>query len=500
MVLREILAKFGIQFDNKALVAGNASIQSAIGSLHTFGKALVGGLAVFGIGRMVDHMAEWGDELKDTSGKLGISANDLLEWRHAAGQSGASAETLTGALAKLQKNAFEASTGSKEMAKDFKRLGVEVKKPNGTLKTGSELMQEVGAALGALENPSEKVALAMSLLGRSGKELLPLFNEGAEGMEGMRKEARDLFGDITDFVNNADNAKDAEGRFNLSLLALKVIFVRDIIPIVARAYNGFTNLIKGISWLSRETRFFTAVLTTLGGVITVLAVRKLSMLGWAWVKAFLVPIGIALLAAVAIGFVVLVVDDLIAMFTGGRSVIAEFIDSLFGVGAASNFVHGTKDAFEGLLATLRDAWKLTKGLWGALVGMVKLGFAIFPLLIDQVASTIAAKILGLIARFKGALADITATGAKVGAFFGLDFSKEAASTRQDANVAQARANSATVSARSAAAGIQSQLNQYTFNVTGDNPDEVAKKVMAKVKEGEEEQRKATMAALTQNVG
>ena len=55
--------------------------------------------------------------------------------------------------------------------------------------TPEQQFRTLQAALADVENPTQRAALAQQLLGRAGKELIPLINEGAEGLQGLEKQA-----------------------------------------------------------------------------------------------------------------------------------------------------------------------------------------------------------------------------------------------------------------------------------------------------------------------
>jgi hypothetical protein len=52
------------------------------------------------------------------------------------------------------------------------------------------------------------------------------------------------------------------------------------------------------------------------------------------------------LVAAAIGTVVVFVEDLFTLFSGGKSIIGDFIDSLFGIGTAEQVILSIKQAFQ----------------------------------------------------------------------------------------------------------------------------------------------------------
>jgi hypothetical protein len=493
--LRSILAKFGIQVDTAALATANDAINGSIGLLQRFGGLLTGGLAAFGITRFMHQMAEFGDELTESSQKLGINAQELMSWRYAASLSGVEAQSLATSLQILQKNAFEATTGSKEMRKDFGRLGIVLKDSNGQLKSGSDLMMEVGVALGNVSNSAEKVALARSLLGRSGAELLPLFNEGAEGMERLRKEGSALFSDVTQkYLKDSAALADMFIKFEATIMGVKVAIARELMPPFLKLLDWTR---KGVLWIKgiAQTTYIFEV-AALG-----LAARLL-YLGYV-ARGTLLKLALAslpiLVTAAALAFIALVVEDLYQLFTGGRSVIGEFIDSLFGVGAASNFVHGVKDAFAGLLLTLKAVGGYIVTLYNNIVNLVKTGLQLIPLFITQVAQATISKLLELIAGFKQSAADIFKVAAKLGSYVGIDLSRPAADVQRGATTAARDSAAAKARLASTSGSINKLVAPMHLTINGADPKkakEVAAEVMRLQREREENVRRQAHAALT----
>jgi hypothetical protein len=76
------------------------------------------------------------------------------------------------------------------------------------------------------------------------------------------------------------------------------------------------------------------------------------------------PIAIFGLAAIAIGFVILLVDDLITLFSGGTSIIGSFLDEIFGIGTATELVHNLTDAWGGLTMAIGEAYDAVTGFFG----------------------------------------------------------------------------------------------------------------------------------------
>jgi len=171
-----------------AAMAGPAGIAAA-----GLAVVAVGALAaVAGMAKLIMKTSEYGDEVGKTAVKSGVSTDALQELRHAAELSGASTADLDKALQKLSKNSNDASRGIGTAKKAFDEMGISVKNSDGSLKASDQLMGEVGDQFADMENGALKTALAQDIFGKSGVEMIPMLNAGAEGMASMRDEAQDL--------------------------------------------------------------------------------------------------------------------------------------------------------------------------------------------------------------------------------------------------------------------------------------------------------------------
>lgn len=134
--------------------------------------------------------ASMGDEINKASQRTGVGIEALQELKYAAEQSGLEFGTLEGGLRKMQKALFEAVSGSPEARKSLAGIGLTIQ----DLKNLSpdEQFQLIGDRINQITDPAARAAVAMQIFGKSGAELLPLFAEGAEGMQALRDRARAL--------------------------------------------------------------------------------------------------------------------------------------------------------------------------------------------------------------------------------------------------------------------------------------------------------------------
>lgn len=122
------------------------------------GKALVD-MAVEG--------AAYADTVLTESTVTGIATDKLQEYMYAAELVDVSTDTLTKSMAKQIKSMKSATDGSKTMVAAYDALGVSVTDANGNLRDSDTVYWELIDALGAVENETERDALAMTILGKS---------------------------------------------------------------------------------------------------------------------------------------------------------------------------------------------------------------------------------------------------------------------------------------------------------------------------------------------
>lgn len=153
----------------------------------------------------------------DTAERTGISRERFQELSFAAKLSGSSAETLGGALQKMQINIGAATAGSKELSQMFKGLGINIKDSSGKLKSSDALFDTFVDRISKIKDPSLQAQAAVKIFGKSATELLPLIRGGSAGLKEMSDEARrlgvvisddavregEVFGDTLDTIHAA---------------------------------------------------------------------------------------------------------------------------------------------------------------------------------------------------------------------------------------------------------------------------------------------------------
>ena len=161
-----------------ALTRINCKMLALQARIAKFGAAF---LAVRAAARVVaagfDHFKQaldFGGALNDLSTNTGVAVGDLVVLQQEFANAGKTAEDIGPVFAKMAKSLHGDSA-----AETVSKLGInldELKR-----RTPAEQFRALGGAINAIQDPSQKAAMAMELFGRSGAELLSLFSSDGFG-------------------------------------------------------------------------------------------------------------------------------------------------------------------------------------------------------------------------------------------------------------------------------------------------------------------------------
>lgn len=202
-------------------------LKGAESKLSGFGNTIAKGAAVVGtavaamgiaIGVAVKHSIDEADKLGKMSQSIGIPVEELSKLKFAADLSDVSLETLGKSVGRLSKAMVEAAAGGAGPATQaFKAMGVQVQNTDGTLRSSSDVLADVATKFKGYEDSAGKTALAIAIFGKAGAGMIPLLNQGADGLRSAKEEAEQL-----GIVIDTKTAKAAED-FNDNLKRLGAI-------------------------------------------------------------------------------------------------------------------------------------------------------------------------------------------------------------------------------------------------------------------------------------
>lgn len=182
-------------------------------ALAALGTAAVG--AASALAGLTVSASNYADDILTTSANTHIATDDLQKYSYALNFIDGDLNTLTGTMKKNTQIMSKARDGNKTYTAAYEKLGISITDTNGELRNGQEVYWEVIDALGKVENETERDALAMQLLGKSGTELNTIIDAGSEAFKDLGNEA-EAMGYVM-----SDEAVSALGSFNDKLQQLK---------------------------------------------------------------------------------------------------------------------------------------------------------------------------------------------------------------------------------------------------------------------------------------
>ena len=232
------------------------------------------GLAVTSLTAMAFKSAEAADRIDKMSQQLGLSRKAFQEWDYVLSQNGVSIDSMKGGMKTLTNMTDDLRSGTKTATDAFGRLGISMDDIDG--KSQEEVFSMVINSLQGVEDESQRAALANDLLGRSGADLAPLLNAGADSAEALKEKARELGLVLSDesidagveFTDTIDTLKRSFGAI-ASEIGLQVVpifqklaawVIKNMPKIKAVASDAFDKVGNSIKWVKDNSNWLIPVL------------------------------------------------------------------------------------------------------------------------------------------------------------------------------------------------------------------------------------------------
>ncbi|MBB6431124.1 phage tail tape measure protein [Algisphaera agarilytica] len=306
--------------EKSALMKGLRTVEA---ELNRFGrKATEIGTRLAGLGTSITApfiasakvFASFGDSLDKAASRTGVTVEALSELGFAAEQSGSNFTELESGVRRLQRSINDLGKGLSTPVQAFSDLGLSFADLQSL--SPEDQLKAVADGLAAIPDPTKRAATAMQVFGRAGQRLLPLFADGAQGMEKLQRQAREL--GFTIGRSSAKEAAKLTDTMNILTTSLqRVAFalgeavspeIRKFAERAAEASKGLQNVVRDNEDLARGNLKLGATLTGLGGTIlgVGIAARGLSFalggLRLALNPALLIPAGLTAGLAGIVGY------------------------------------------------------------------------------------------------------------------------------------------------------------------------------------------------------
>jgi hypothetical protein len=273
--LRVSLGLDTAQFEAGAKKAQSTARQAA-GQMETSFKsarrAAEGLLAAFTVGVLTEQIKkslDYAGSIAEVSRTLGLTTKDLQTFRYAATQTGVSQDQLEVGLRRLTVSMGKAELGSKAQSKAFGAIGISLDQLKG--KNTGEVFRLMADGLSKVTDRSQRAAVEMILMGRSGSQLDNLLAPGSKRLNELSDAAQKLGIVLSD--KQIQGAEETAHKLD----ALKTVLAAQIAGVVADNARSIYDLANALGTLTGQiVRFLGSNPQVALGIIGALAGRALA--------------------------------------------------------------------------------------------------------------------------------------------------------------------------------------------------------------------------------
>lgn len=334
--------------------------------LKAFGKGMAkfgavvtaAGTAVTGaLTAALYKFAATGDALDKSSKRTGVAASALAELGFAAEQSGARLEVVEKGLFGLSRSLFDAERGGKKVIESLKLIGLSMSDLEGL--SPEQQFEKVAAGLANIADESKRGAVAQALLGRAGRQLLPMFAD----LAALRQEARDL--GIVPEDDAVQAAAEVTGAFNrIRRVASAVVF--EVGAAFAPTFLSIAKKVVAVSaavakWVRANKELFVTIGSIAAGVVA--AGTAITGLGLT-----LFGVGVAMKGLVTgLAFV----GSVLGIVLSPLGLIATALAA--GIYLWSQYTESGKTTVSGLVSLFGELWATAKETFGGIADALAVG-------------------------------------------------------------------------------------------------------------------------------
>lgn len=225
-------------FEKSANAAG-ANVKKAFAALAATG-------VVAGMAAAAKAAIDLADDTSKAAAKIGTTTEALSQLRYAAGLAGVASDGLDKSMLKLNRSLTEAAVNSdSKTAQAFKALGVATTDAQGNIRSADATLEDLADRFASMPDGAAKSAVAMQLLGKSGAEMIPLLNGGAQALRDAKAEA-DAFGQTIDggAAKAAEQFNDNLSRLQATMSGAMLQATQQITPALAQISDAMIELVK----------------------------------------------------------------------------------------------------------------------------------------------------------------------------------------------------------------------------------------------------------------
>jgi hypothetical protein len=191
IIVRILAQTEGLSAAVESAKASLTSLVDTVGGITSgfvgVGEAIAGAFALDKVADFASRMAELGTQTERTAAMLGLTTETVSEFNLAAQLSGSSAESMSHSMVLLARNMEQAIGGAQRQRSAFTALGISSEFLRQHQNDLQGTIEKIAEAFQRTADGPAKTAIAMTLLGRAGAQMIPILDQGTEGLARVRE-------------------------------------------------------------------------------------------------------------------------------------------------------------------------------------------------------------------------------------------------------------------------------------------------------------------------
>jgi len=271
--------RVALGLDTAQFASGATKAKGIASSLSSSMKGLfagmVAGLSLAGITAALKSSVDHMDELGKVAQKIGIPVDELSKLQYAAELSDISIGDLQGSVSKLSKQLADIQGGANnDAAYALETLGIKAVDASGKLRPTGDIIKDVAAKFAGFKDGASKTALAMALFGKSGADMIPLLNGGADAIKAAGDELQRFGGVVTpEAAANAETFNDNMTKLKRATESVAQKFVEGLTPALIDVTNMMIDSIHGSDVFRAAGKAMGEVVKALAAAFVVLGAQ-----------------------------------------------------------------------------------------------------------------------------------------------------------------------------------------------------------------------------------
>lgn len=224
----------------------------------------LGALAVVAIDHGIKATTEWASGVRSLIRVTGQSAESASALAGAAEHLGIGVDALNIGFGLLSKNI---ANGAPNLAK----YGIAVKDTSGAMLPFDEILGRVQDKFGTLQPGAEQAAFAMNIFGRSGKALIPILQQGRDGLAALEAAARAA--GLVMSQDDIDAAKAltlAQNDLSEAFKGASISLGKTFIPLATQLVDSLTKIVEVVSKIPEPVTHGVLAFVALTGAVAAL--------------------------------------------------------------------------------------------------------------------------------------------------------------------------------------------------------------------------------------